>query len=115
MSLPEELPHRVSIKQTVSSNDEWGGNVDQDVVVETGRAAWVQPASDREIATFQRREMSITHKVYFRGDPGVQPGYVIVPTTGPFAGATLEVMSSAEATAGTGLLYRVMVQEIQPR
>ena len=115
MSLPDNLPHRCTISKSVTVEDDLGGDYDDLQAIESGRACWVQPASDREINVFQRREQNVTHKVYFKADPSLAPGYVITPTTGPFTGKTLEVKSVAEATAGTGILYRVMVEEIQPR
>lgn len=119
MSLPDNLPHTCTITRSAAVEDEYGADYDAPLTVETGRECWVQPASDNEINRFQRREQTVTHKVYFRGDPGVLPGYSLIPANGratcPFAGATLEVKSKAEATAGTGLLYRVMCEEIQQR
>ena len=119
MSLPDNLPHKCTISRSVTVEDGLGGDYDDLQTVESDRACWVQPASDSEINRFQRREQNVTHKVYFRGNPSVGPGFVITPANGiatcPFAGATLEVRSAAEATAGTGLLYRVMAEEIQPR
>lgn len=115
MSLPDSLPHLCDITRSVAAQDEYGGDYDVPETVESDRACWVQPASDREVTIYQRRSQNVTHKVYFRGNPGVGPGYIITPSNGEFSGKTLEVRSAAEATAGTGLLYRVMVEEIQPR
>ena|SRR3990167_5313364 len=115
MSLPENLPHLCDITQSAWLPDEFAADRDEPEAVSTDTACWVQPASNNEVNIFQRREQKVTHKVYFLGNPGVKPGYILTPTTGPFVGKTLEVKSEAECTAGTGLLYRVMVEELQPR
>jgi hypothetical protein len=109
----------VDVTRSVAVGDDIGGDYDDPEVVASDIECWVQPASDSEIDRFQRREQIVTHKVYFRGSVPYVPGYILTPKNGratcPFAGATLEVKSKAEATAGTGLLYRVMAEEIQPR
>lgn len=119
MSLPDQLPHRCDISRSVTVEDGEGGDYDAPETVESGRACWVQPASDSEINVFQRREQRVSHKVYFRGNPGIAPGYILTPADGiaacPFAGATLEVKSVNEATVGTGILWRAMCEELQPR
>lgn len=113
--LPDELPHLATIKESAWIPDEFAADMDEPESVETDRACWVQPASDREITQFQRRDQSITHTVYFRGNPSLRPGFVIYPTSGPFSGATLEVKSCNECTAGTGLLWKATCDEVQPR
>lgn len=120
MILPDQLPHRCTIRKSRPDQDELLGEVDDPQTVDTDVHVWIQPASNSEITQFQRRDQEVTHKAYFKGNPGVRPGYFLVPADGPtiacpVAGATLEVKSGAEATAGLGLLWKVMCREIQPR
>lgn len=120
MSLPENLPHLADIYVLKPVQDEIGGDHEEAQLSESDVACWVQPASDREITQFQRRDQNVTHSVYFQGNPGLRPGYVIVPKDGaqascPFAGATLEVKSANETTAGLGVLWKVMCEEVQQR
>lgn len=115
MSLPDNLPHLCDIYKSAWQPDEYAADVDYPKAVSSGVACWVQPASDREVKLFQRGDQIVTHSVYFRGNPGVRPGYQLVPTNGTFSGALLEVKSANECTAGTGLLWRVMCEETQPR
>jgi hypothetical protein len=120
MSLPDQLPHLCAIYKSAPLQDEILGDLDDSLLVTASLACWFQPASDREITRFQRRDQEVTHKAFFKGNPGVRPGYVLIPTDGPtidcpFAGATMEVMSANETTAGLGLLWAVMCREVQPR
>src|SRR5688572_13494428 len=117
--LPDHLPHLCDIKTSYTLPDELSGDVDDPTVADEDVACWIQPASDNEINRFKRRDQNVTHRVYFKGNPGVKPGYILRPKDGritcPFAGAWLEVKSSAETTAGLGLLWSVMCEELQPR
>lgn len=133
MSLPENLPHSCTIQKSAYVPDDIAADYDDpDTLREDGTyahtsesdaqeiACWVQPASKNEINRFQRREQNVTHTVYFRGDPGVKPGYVILPNNNglidcPFAGKTLEVKAEQETTAGLGLLWGVVCEELQAR
>lgn len=119
MSLPENLPHSCDVKKSVPVQDDLGGDLEELQAFLTNQECWVQPASDREITQFQRRDQNVTHSVYFHGNPGIRPGYVVEPKDGaiacPFAGASLEVRSVNEATAGLGVLWKAMCEEVQPR
>jgi hypothetical protein len=120
MSLPDNLPHLCDITKSIPVRDEYNADIDEPEDFLLNEPCWVQPASDREINIFQRRDQVVTHTVYFRGNPGIRPGYIITPKDGaylacPFAGATLEVKSANETTAGLGLLWKAMCEEIQPR
>jgi hypothetical protein len=100
--------------------DEYLGDSDDPELVQSDVAVWFQPASDREVTMYQRRDQVVTHKAYFRGNPGVRPGYLLIPADGPhlacpFTGSIMEVKSSNETTAGIGLLWAVMCEERQQR
>lgn len=113
--LPDELPHLVDIYESAWVVDEFAADFEEPEAVETDRAAWIQPASDREITQYQRRDQNVTHSVYFKGNPGLRPGFIVRPTSGPFTGAVLDVKSCNECTAGTGLLWKATCEEQQPR
>lgn len=120
MSLPDRLPHLCDIYESIPIQDELIGDRDEPSKVSSNVACWVQPASDNQQVIHQRRDQYVTHKVYFRGNPNLRPGYIIVPKDGadvscPFAGANLKVLSGNEATAGLSILWRIMAEEIQPR
>lgn len=110
------LPHLATIKQSVWVPDEFAGaDYDDPDPIAIDEPCWVQPASDMQKTEFQRRSQSVSHKIYFSRNLGIKPGYYVLPTTGPFAGTILSVKSVNEATAGTGMLWRVMVDETQAR
>jgi hypothetical protein len=71
----------------------------------TDRACWRQAASESEILQYQKRGISVTHKIYFTTDPGLDERHTIV-----MGSDTMEVRTyaSPDASAGLGVLYRVM-------
>lgn len=119
MSLPDNLPHKCDIYKEYNLPDDLGGDYDDPAAVSADVVCWVQPAEASQINQFRRRDQNVTHSVYFRTNPGVRPGYIIEPKNGritcPFAGATLEVKASKETTAGLGVLWLVICEEVQPR
>ncbi len=120
MSLPDNLPHLCDIQQVKPVKDGMLGSKMQPETFASDIECWVQPATNNQQIVFARKSQVVTHTVYFRGDPGFRgPGFTLLPKNGratcPFAGATLEVRSKAETTAGTGLLWAVVCEEIQPR
>ena len=119
--LPDNLPHRCSIRQSAHVPDDLNADYDDPVDVDgqDDVACWVQPAGKNEVSRFQRRDQNVTHTVFFRTNPNIRPGYILVPANGivdcPFAGATLEVKAVNETTAGLGVLWAAICEEIQPR
>lgn len=113
--LPDNLPHRCAVYESYHLGDEIGADRDDAEQTTTNLPCWVQPASDREISQFLRRDQVVTHTIYFRGNPGLRPGFTIIPSNGPFSGARLEVRSANETTAGLGVLWKATCEEIQPR
>ena len=120
MSLPDNLIHTCRIKQSAHVVDDIAADYDDPIIVNEDEDdevvdCWIQSLGNSEIIQYQRRDQRVTHTVFFRGNPNVRPGYIIIPASGPFEGATMEVRSATECTAGTGLLWEVIVEEIQPR
>lgn len=120
--LPDNLPHRCSIRQSAHVPDDIAADYDdpEEVSGQDDVACWIQPAGKNTVLEFQRRSQRVTHTVYFRGNPGVGPGYSIVAADGPqvscpWAGQTLEVKAADETTAGLGLLWGAACELIQPR
>jgi hypothetical protein len=79
-------------------------------VLFTDKACWVQRASDAEIHFWQQRSASVSHRIYFAEDPGVGADCVIEQ-----GGWWYEVISEAspDASVGLGLLWRVMVSQLE--
>jgi hypothetical protein len=123
MTLLDNLPHTAAIRKRSIVQDDYLGETETYVNSTTGLSVWVQPASQKEIDEFQRKDISVTHKVYFNTDPTAYfddeeanaGEYEILPSTGPMANQSLEVRSHAEATAGVGWGWKVMCEFLPGR
>jgi hypothetical protein len=111
MSLLDSLPHTCTAKRRKRSKGTLVGSKDTyPTVLFTDRPCWKQPASSREITLYQKRDITITNKVYFSTDPEVDERHLLV-----IGGESFEVREYAhpDASAGLGLLYRVMVELVR--
>ena len=108
MSLLENLPHLATANRRTRTKDTLGGSKDGfDIVLFTDRACWRQPASDSEAMQFQQRSVRVTHKVYFTTDPELSNTDILV-ISGEYHKVRSE--SHPDASAGLGVLWRVMVE-----
>ena len=117
MSILDNLPHVATAKKASVTQDALGGNTLTYATVFTDRACWRQAASDSQIQEFEKRGISVTDRVYFTTDPGIDETHILtdVRNSGATAGTgdTWEVRSRAvpDATAGLGVVWRVMVAQ----
>jgi len=113
MSMLGNLPHTCTTKRRAQEKGSLGGSKDVFTTVSSNLACWQQAASDSEIQEFAKSGIVVTNKVYFTADPGVDSRFVL-EVTNPQTGTTdtLEVKSRAkpDASAGLGVLYRVMAE-----
>ena len=118
MTLIDNLIHTATIqRRAVAATASIGASYTW-TSTSTGVSVWVQVAGQREVNDYARLDMVVTHKVYFNTDPtayfGNDPAlsgkYRLLMVGGPFDGQTFEVRSQAEATAGFGLLWKVMLE-----
>lgn len=95
------------IKVRSRSRDALGGSGDTLTTVTADVSCWRQAAGDRETLEFQKRGIRVTHKIYFAADPGVDERNVLV-----MGDDTMSVRSGArpDASAGMGVLWRIMVE-----
>ena len=118
MSILNNLPHTCTTKRRARSKGSLGGSKDVWTTVSSNLACWQQGASDNEIREFAKDGIVVTNKVYFTADPGVDTRFVL-EVTNPKTGTTdtLEVKSSAkpDASAGMGVVYRVMCEQSTTR
>lgn len=105
-SVIDNLPDRATAKRRTRVRDSIGGSKDSWATLFTDRTCWRQAASSGEIQVALARGVSVSHKVYFSADPGVDERDVLV-----VGGDTMSVRSAADpdATVGFGFLWRVMV------
>jgi hypothetical protein len=117
MSLLDNLPHRCTIRVLKLAKGTLGGSKRTPTVEQTNVECWDQPASAKEIEEFQKLGMGINRKIYFKTDPGVTEAHDILITSRDRGTTTisspfpLEVKSESlpDASAGLGVLFRVMV------
>lgn len=108
MSILDALPHLATARIRIRTLDTLGGSIDTFSAVFTDRPCWQQLASDREIAEYDKRGISVTDKVYFTSDPGIDERHILI-----IDGTTFEVRSRAkpDASAGMSVVWRVMCEE----
>ena len=113
MSLLENFPHTCTVKKRVRTKGSLGGSSDPLTTVATDLSCWQQSVGDSQVEEFAKRGIAVTDKVYFTTDPGVDTRHVL-EVTNPQTGQTitLEVKSRAlpDASAGMGVVYRVMAE-----
>lgn len=114
MSLLDSFPHTAVAKRRIRTKGPLGGSKDTlETLWSTARACWRQPAGDSEKSDFAKRGVTITNKVYFTANPELTAQHLLVVTDSD-AGTeeTFEVKSnsSPDASAGLGVLWRVMVE-----
>ncbi len=110
MPLLDSMPHTATAKRRTRTRDALMGRVDTwpDTLF-AGRACWNQQASASEVMQWQARGVSVSHKVFFASNPGVDSSCCL-----EVGGRRLEVRSWPEpdASAGLGVVWRVMCEDI---
>lgn len=119
MSLLDNLPHTCTArirKRTRNSGDI--GTRDGFEIVFSGRACWRQPAGDSEINKFQQRQIRVTNKLYFVTDPGIDERHILDITDengNTVVGYEVRSKADPDASAGLGILYKVMIEDLTQR
>lgn len=105
MSILDNLPHTATVKIR-SRTRAAVGTRDSYATVST-LSCWRQPAGEKEIEEFAKRGVSVTNKVYFTSDPGIDERHAL-----EIGGETYEVrsFSDPDASAGLGIVYKVFVE-----
>ena len=89
--------------------------------MQTDVVCWEQNANHNEILDYEKRGMSINRKVYFLTDPGVtvRNQILITERDGVAVANPIELevrtKSNPDASAGLGVVYKVMAEEITSR
>jgi hypothetical protein len=116
MTLLDSMPHTANVfNHTYSTaGSVLGGRRRIEVNNVTGIAVWMQNASQGEIQEHAKRDMVITHKMYYTpGDVDFKVGDTVLITDGPSeVGLRFEHKSNADRSAGLGCLRIAMVEEI---
>ncbi len=100
------MPHRVDSQIRSVTRDAVLGSVETWADELTNLPAWVQTASQNEITEFQKRGIVVDTKVYVVSDHGLTAAHRLV-----FSTRNLEVRSVADASAGLGIIWKVMCEE----
>lgn len=107
MGLLDNFPHTAIAKIRARVQDALGGTRDTFTTVFQDRACWRQFAKESEIVEFEKRGMSVTDKVYFLSNPGLDERHILI-----ISGDVFEVRSTAipDASAGMSVVWRVMCE-----
>lgn len=118
MSLLENFPHTCTAKLRSSVEGALGGTRSTFSTVFTGRACWRQIVSQAEIVEFEKKGISVTDRIYFLTDPGLDERHIVeiskMHARETVSGTdTLEIRSKAipDATSGLGVVYRVYAEK----
>jgi len=119
MSLLNSMPHRCTIRLRTRTVDSTLGGTKVDATdVATNVECWAQQAGAKEIDTYEKRGIQVDRKVYFPTDPNINEQNEILitemdglPVDDPIV---LKVRSEVapDASAGLGVVYRIMAQKI---
>ena len=110
MSLLENLPHKVTIQTRAVTEDAVLGDSETFSNTKTNVKAWGQTASQQDIVLFAQRGFVVTHRVYFSTNEALTEANRIL-----YGSKKLDFRSYADASAGAGILYKVMCEEVTPR
>jgi len=108
-SLLDSFPHTCTAKRRIRTKGSLGGSKETfPTTTFTGRACWQQPAGEALIREFQKRGITVTNKVYFTADPGLDERDILI-----IGSDTFEVRSKAnpDASAGLGIVYRILCEK----
>ncbi len=115
MSLLDNMPHTASAYRRVRSTDDLGGADDAySILTFDSRECWLQPASDNEVRTFQKRGIDVNGKVFFTSDPGLDTRHAVTvnDADGNSLGTWLvKSRPLPDTSVGLGVLYKVMVEQ----
>ncbi len=107
MGILDNLPHTCTAKRRTREQGSLGGGKDSFTTLFENRACWRQPVSDAEALEFNRRDIAVSHKIYFTSDPSVDERDVI-----EMGDDRMDVISVShdDASVGLGIVWRVMVE-----
>ena len=107
MGLLDSFPHTADAYVRTRVSDNLGGGHDSFTPIFSNRACWRQNASDREIVELGRRGISVTNRIYFLSDPGLDETHSLV-----IGSDVYEVRSKAvpDASSGKSVVWRVMAE-----
>ena len=107
MGVLDSFPHTANAYVRVRVSDDLGGGVDSFTLFFSNRACWRQDASDREVVELGRRGISVTNRIYFLSDPGLDETHSLI-----IGSDVYEVRSKAvpDCTSGLGVVWRVFAE-----
>lgn len=125
MSLLDNFPHKCTIQTIKTTKDGKGGDFTTRTTKAELVSCWQQKASSSETREFGKRGIADVKSIYFNEDPNVTERDEILVTHVCSNGAPVtltsplkfEVISRPvpDASAGLGILYKVMVKHITGR
>ncbi len=103
----DNLPHECTAERRARTTRPDGGTKDGWAALWT-RRCFRQPASDSEQMEAMRRDISVSHKVYFTSDPEVNEQDRLVFDDDNYL---VRTRPHPDASVGRGVVWRVMVDD----
>lgn len=107
MSILDNLPHLCTATLRIRTKGSLGGSRDDESAVFTDRPCWRQMATEAEILEYARRDITVTDKIYFTSDPGLDNRHILRIGGDEFK---VRTRSLPDASAGLGVVWRVMAE-----
>lgn len=116
MSILQDLPHVCTPQKRTRTRGSTGGRRDSYTTVATDTPCWRQVATAKEVETFDKRGISVSAKIYFTSDPGLDEQHILSDVRDKDAtsgsGDTLEVRTKSipDASVGLGVVYKLFAE-----
>jgi len=105
LSLLDSLPHTCTVKRRTRTVDAMGGSKDSWTTVSSSVSCWRQPLSDREMADYMSRGITVDTKFFFASDPSLDETHQLTVGSDVY---TVRSVSSPDSGAGLGVVWRMV-------
>ena len=101
-----DFPHTVDVFAYAHARDRYGGSSPTEEAVHEDEPAWVQPASANDVLEADRRDIKVSHVVYFKRDVELGSWHRI-----RYGDKVYRVTGYREATAGLAVFWKALAIE----
>lgn len=101
MSLLDDFPHSVNIVRPFNRRDKYGGTEQTEETVYEDEPAFKQPVSATDALDYEKRNMNVSHVIYFQRDLGLTTEHRVIHD-----GESYLVVAFSDASAGLGVVWK---------